>query len=134
MELSYEHAEAVGLPLWGQDEAGPYQAIPQPGENWHPAGKPTLHPHEYVRGGTARLLTLFHPATGLVRAKGMLSAPNTVLHPWVQGELQSVLDRLDKQPSTVRVPLQMIIHSFLPGSSSGDPTKVPNLSLLSSSS
>jgi hypothetical protein len=64
-----------------------------------------LHPHEYVRGGTAKLLTLFHPATGLVRAKGVLSAPNTVLHPWVQGELQSVLDRLDKQPSTVRVPL-----------------------------
>ena len=105
IEQAYEHAEAAGLPLWCQDEAGPYQAIPQPGENWHPAGKPTLQPHEYVRGGTAKLLTLFHSATGLVRAKGVLSAPNTVLHPWVQGELQNVLDQLDKQPPTVRVPL-----------------------------
>ncbi|GHO61766.1 hypothetical protein KSC_006580 [Ktedonobacter sp. SOSP1-52] len=58
-----------------------------------------------MRGGTAKLLTLFCPVTGLVRAKGVLSAPNAVLHPWVQGELQSILDQLDKQPSTVRVPL-----------------------------
>ncbi len=93
------------MPLWCQDEAGPYQAIPQPGEHWHPAGKPALQPHEYVRGGTAKLLTLFCPVTGLVRAKGVLSAPNAVLHPWVQGELQSILDQLDKRPPTVRVPL-----------------------------
>lgn len=105
IELAYEYAEAAGLPLWCQDEAGPYQAIPQPGEQWHPAGRPPLQPHEYVRGGTAKLLTLFHPATGLVRAKGVLSAPNAVLHPWVQEELQKVLDQLDKQPPTVRVSL-----------------------------
>jgi hypothetical protein len=105
IEQAYELAEAAGLPLWCQDEAGPYQAIPQPGENWHPAGKPTVQPHEYVRGGTAKLLTLFHPATGLVQAKGVLSAPNAVLHPWVQEELQSILDQLDKKPPTVRVPL-----------------------------
>jgi hypothetical protein len=35
-----------------------------------------------VRGGTAKLLTLLCPATGDVRAKGVLSAPNAVLHPW----------------------------------------------------
>lgn len=58
-----------------------------------------------MRGGTAKLLTLFCPATGLVRAQGVLSAPNAVLHPWVQGELQSALDQLDTQPPTVRVPL-----------------------------
>ena len=53
-------------------------------------GKPTLQPHEYVRGGTAKLLTLFRPATGDVHAKGVLSAPNAVLHPWLQEELQRV--------------------------------------------
>jgi transposase len=54
IELAYKQAEAAGLPLWCQDEAGPYQAIPQLGENWHPEGKPALQPHEYVRGGTAK--------------------------------------------------------------------------------
>jgi hypothetical protein len=38
-------------------------------------------PHEYIRGGTAKLLTLFRPATGEVRAKGVPRAPNAVLHP-----------------------------------------------------
>ena len=28
------------MALWCQDEAGPYQAIPQPGATWHPAGHP----------------------------------------------------------------------------------------------
>lgn len=75
IELAYEQAEAVGLPLWCQDEAGPYQAVPHQGETWHPDGKPTTQPHEYVRGGTAKLLTLFRPATGQVQAKGVLSPP-----------------------------------------------------------
>ena len=33
-------AEAAGVELWCQDEAGPYQAIPQPGASWQPEGKP----------------------------------------------------------------------------------------------
>ncbi len=82
IELAYHIAEAAGIELWCQDEAGPYQAIPQPGEDWHLLGYPRLLPHEYARGGTAKLLTLFRPATGEVRAKGVLSAPNAVLHPW----------------------------------------------------
>src|SRR5258708_39248938 len=84
IEDAYELAEEAGLPLWCQDEAGPYQAIPQPGEDWHLQGKPTMQPHEYVRGGTAKLLTLLRPATGDVLANGVLSAPNAVLHPWLQ--------------------------------------------------
>jgi hypothetical protein len=40
------------------------------------------------------LLTLFHPASGRVRAKGVTSAPNAVLHPWLQAELEQVLAAL----------------------------------------
>jgi hypothetical protein len=84
-------AEAAGLELWCQDEAGPYQAVPQPGAAWQPAGKPARLPHEYIRGGTAKLLTLFRPATGVVRATGVTQAPNTVLHPWLKEELAQIL-------------------------------------------
>jgi transposase len=79
------------VPLWCQDEAGPYQAIPQPGPSWQPEGKPACQPHEYVRGGTAELLTLFRPATGEVRARPVAQVTNAVLHPWLQQELDAIL-------------------------------------------
>jgi hypothetical protein len=94
IERAYRWAEAAGIPLWCQDEAGPYQAIPQPGASWAPVGCPARQPHEYIRGGTAKLLTLFRPATGEVRAKGVTSAPNAVLHPWLRDELTQVLATL----------------------------------------
>ena len=80
--------------MWCQDEAGPYQAIPQPGPSWQPAGRPARRPHEYVRGGTAKLLTLFRPATGEVRARPVERAPNSVLHPWLKRELEAILAAL----------------------------------------
>ena len=86
------------MPVWCQDEAGPYQAIPQPGASWAPVGCPRRQPHEYVRGGTVKLLTLFRPATGEVRARGVTSAPNAVLHPWLKGELTQILAGLPKVP------------------------------------
>src|SRR6266700_2137818 len=92
IELAYLIGEQAGLQVWCQDEAGPYQAIPQAGSTWHRAGHPKGQPHEYTREGTAKLLTLFRPATGQVRAKGVLSAPNAVLHPWLQAELAQVLE------------------------------------------
>jgi DDE superfamily endonuclease len=94
IELAYHGAEPAGVLVWCQDEAGPYQAIPQPGASWQPSGQPLRQPHEYIRGGTAKLLTLFRPATGEVRAKGVSNAPNAVLHPWLQGELTQVLATL----------------------------------------
>jgi hypothetical protein len=94
IEQAYRLAEAAGVPVWCQDEAGPYQAIPQPGANWQPEGHPARQPHEYVRGGTAKLLTLFRPATGEVRATGVSTAPNTVLHPWLQEELTQIVAML----------------------------------------
>ena len=57
-------------------------------------GLPVRLPHEYLRGGTAKLLTLFRPATGEVRGKGVTQAPNTVLHPWLKVELEQVLAAL----------------------------------------
>lgn len=84
-------AEALGLPLWCMDEAGPYQAIPQPGVGWCPVGHPGRQPHEYIRGGTAKLLTLFRPATGELRAAPVLRTPNAVLHPWLQAQLTAIL-------------------------------------------
>jgi hypothetical protein len=86
------------VPVWCQDEAGPYQAIPHGGASWEPEERPACQPHEYIRGGTAKLLTLFHPATGTVRVKGVTSAPNVVLHPWLQAELAAILAALPSSP------------------------------------
>jgi hypothetical protein len=74
IESAYRVAEAAGVPVWCQDEAGPYQAIPQPGANWQPERQPARLPRAYVRGGTAKLLTPFRPAIGEVRAKGVTCA------------------------------------------------------------
>ena len=64
--------------MWCQDEAGPYQAIPQPGPSWQPAGRPARRPHEYVRGGTAKLLTL--PGYGSVLdARRLQRVPDLLL-------------------------------------------------------
>jgi hypothetical protein len=98
IERAYTGGERLGLAVWCQDEAGPYQAIPQPGPSWQPEGHPARQPHEYVRGGTAKLLTLFHPATGAVRAQPVARAPNAVLHPWLKAELEAILADLSPPP------------------------------------
>ncbi len=87
-------AEQAGIPVWCEDEAGPYQAIPQPGESWQPEGQPACQPHEYIRGGTAKMLTLFHPATGQVRALPVSQSTNAILHPWMKEELTQILAEL----------------------------------------
>ena len=93
--LAYrEGAREGGVPVWCQDEAGPYQAIPQAGARWRPRGHPARQPHEYMRNGTATLLTLFHPATGTVRAHGVTSSAHAVLHPWLQAQLTQILSAL----------------------------------------
>src|SRR5437588_1680136 len=94
IERAYREAEAAGIVLCNQDEAGPYQTVPSPGESWETQGDPARQPHEYIRNGTAKLLTLFRPATGEVQAKGVRSAPNVVLHPWLQAELEAILATL----------------------------------------
>ena len=84
--------------MWNQDEAGPYQAIPYPGKSWEEESHPELQPHEYIRNGTAKILTLFHPASGEVRVKGVTSSANVVLHPWLQEQLTEILTALPEKP------------------------------------
>src|SRR5512140_1152418 len=104
IELACEQAEAAGIVQLNEDEAGPYQAIPQPGAAWQPEGHPALLPHEYERGGTAKLLTLFRPATGEIRAKGVVSVTNAVLHPWLKRELGALLAEIEKQQPAETLP------------------------------
>jgi hypothetical protein len=98
IERAYAEAERLGLAVWAADEAGPYQAVPQPGTRWQPVGRPARYPHEHVRHGTAKLLTLFHPASGQVRAKGVPSCTNVVLHAWLEEELTAILAALPEAP------------------------------------
>lgn len=104
IELAYEQAEAAGIVQLNQDEAGPYQATPQPGGSWQPEGRPAVPPHEYERGGTAKLLTLFRPATGQVRAKGVVSATNAVLHPWLKEQLTTLLAEIEQDHPRAELP------------------------------
>jgi hypothetical protein len=62
--------------------------------HWQPLGWPARYPHEHVRHGTAKLLTLFHPVTGQVRVKGVTRCPNVVLHAWLEAEVSAILDSL----------------------------------------
>lgn len=94
IEKAYHTGEKLGLSVWTQDEAGPYQPLPYPGASWPPLDHPALQPHEYIRNGTAKLLPLFHPATGQVRVKGVMSSANEGLHPWLKEELRAILQSL----------------------------------------
>ncbi len=80
--------------MWTQDEAGPFQTVPYPGGSGQPIGQPRRQPHEYLRPGTAKLLTLLHPMSGEVRVKGVTHCTNAVLHPWLQEALSAILATL----------------------------------------
>lgn len=83
---------------WCHDQAGPYQTVPHPGASWQPTGQPARQPAEYIRNGTAKVLTLFHPVTGQVRVQGVTHSPNAVLHPWLKQELTAILAQLPQPP------------------------------------
>ncbi len=98
IESAYQTGAALGLAVWTQDEAGPYQTRPYVGASWQLVTNPAKQPHEYFRDGTAKLLTLFHPASGQVRVKGVTRTTNAVLHPWLKGELLAILQTLPENP------------------------------------
>ncbi|HEY1186619.1 MAG TPA: hypothetical protein VGE74_03130 [Gemmata sp.] len=107
IEDAYTQGASLGLEVWCEDEAGPFQAIPHPGSSWQPEGHPARQPHEYVRGGTAKVLTLFRPADGHVRVEGTTTCPNTVLHPWLTRELADLVAQL---PAPHRPPKRPARH------------------------
>jgi transposase len=101
IEDAYRLGEAMGLSVWCTDQAGPFQTVPYPGQAWCLEGEPTRQPHESLRNGTAKTLTLFHPADGHVRIEGATACPNTVLHPWLKQELAAILTTMPGPPTTV---------------------------------
>jgi hypothetical protein len=99
IEDAYRLGEGLGLSVWCTDQAGPFQTVPYPGQSWRPEGDPARLPHEYLRAGTAKILTLFHPADGHVRLHGVTTCPNTVLHGWLKRELTAILAELPTPPA-----------------------------------
>jgi hypothetical protein len=101
IEQAYTLGEKLGLAVWTQDEAGPFQCKPHAGQTWHEPGQPPRQSHEYLRHGTAKLLVLFHPASGAVRALGVRRCPNSTLHPWLKREFTAILAALPPAPAEV---------------------------------
>jgi hypothetical protein len=101
IEQAYTLGAGLGLAVWTQDEAGPFQCKPVAGQQWHEPGQPLRQSHEYLRHGTANLLVVFHPATGEVRAKGVRQCTHAVLHPWLKAELAAILAVLPPAPALV---------------------------------
>src|SRR3954452_9382064 len=87
----------MGLAVWCEDEAGPFQTVPYPGRRWRPQGRPALQPHECVRAGTSKVLTLFEPATGQVHLRPVTCSPNPMLHGWLQESLDAIFVALPIQ-------------------------------------
>jgi transposase len=100
IEQAYTLGAQLGLSVWCEDEAGPFQAVPHPGVSWQPRGRPAQQPHEYIRGGTTKILTLFHPATGQVRLQSATRCTNAILHPWLRERLSAILAELPPSGSS----------------------------------
>ena len=100
IEDAYTVGASLGLAVWCEDEAGPFQAVPHAGTSWQPEGHPARQPHEYVRNGTAKVSTPFRPSDGRVRIEGATSVTDAVLHPWAKRELAAVLAELPTPPPT----------------------------------
>jgi len=101
IERAYKLGESLGLAVWTSDQAGPFQTAAYPGSSWGLKGHPKHQSHEYIRTGTAKMLTLFHPAGGQVRVKGVTRCPNDVLHPWLKQELTAILAALPQPTAAV---------------------------------
>lgn len=94
IERAYRMGKTLGLPVWVEDEAGPYRTEPYQGSSWQPEEHPAHQSHEYHPNGIVKMLTLFHPKTGELRVKGIRSCTNAVLHPWLKKELSEILAQL----------------------------------------
>jgi hypothetical protein len=85
--------------------------VSHPEVSWQPRGHPATQPHEHIRGGTTKILTLFHPASGQVRLQATKQCTNAVLHPWLRERLTEILAELPapaaRDPATTRAAWQM---------------------------
>jgi len=109
IEQAYQTGEKLGLAVWTTDQAGPFQTVPYPGHSWERQGQPQRQPHEYIRNGTAKLLTLFRPADGQLRTKGVTSCTNAVLHGWLKQQLSEILAAL---PDPITAPTPEAIQTI----------------------
>src|SRR4051812_9644005 len=96
------HARPAGRP--GGLVPGRGRAVPHPGDSWRPIGRPATQPHEYLRQGTAKVLTLSHPATGQVRIRPAASGTNAVLHGWLKEALAVIVAALPAGTATTNDP------------------------------
>jgi hypothetical protein len=103
IEQAYTLGAQLGLSVWCEDEAGPFQAVPHAGVSWQPREHPAKQPHESIRGGTTKILTLFHPASGQVRLQQAARGTNAVLHPWLRERLSEILTEVSA-PAPARDP------------------------------
>jgi transposase len=101
IERAYLIGERLGLPVWCEDEAGPYQTIPQAGPSWQCKGHPVRQDHQYIRGLPTKLLTLFRPTTGELRAEPVEHTTNAILHPWLKQHLGAILEQCPPAPEVV---------------------------------
>ncbi|MGH3180519.1 MAG: helix-turn-helix domain-containing protein [Streptosporangiaceae bacterium] len=115
IERAYRLGESLGMQVWCEDEAGPYQAIPQAGSSWQRQGQPIRQAHQYERGGTMKLLTLFRPATGELRAEAVDRAPNAILHPWLKAELGAIMQQCEPAPGAASTGRRWADWDIYPG-------------------
>ena len=101
IEQAYQTGEKLGIAVYTEDEAGVFQTVPTPGSSWQIERQPQQQPHEYIRNGTAKLLTLFHQADNFLVNEQSLVNPisYTALNeavfckPWVKNYQVTPLGR-----------------------------------------
>jgi hypothetical protein len=100
--------------------------------HWRPTTSPARYPHEHIRHGTAKLPTLFHPASGLVHVKGVTSAANEVLHPWLKAEVSAILATLPEPPAQLEAERRAAWERWQGGLTAGStlPDRLPPLRML----
>ena len=101
IEKAYRLGEKMGLAVWVEDEAGPYQTTPYCRRK---AGSrkviPVHQPHEYIRNGTAKMVTLISSGHWGGAVQGVTQSTNAILHPWIKEQIGEILKDLARETGT----------------------------------
>ena len=89
IERAYREGEKTGISVWGVDQAGPFQTMPYPGSSWEMQGKPARHPHQHLRNGTAKLMSLLPSGYGEGSGQRSEELQQRGAPPLAQGALES---------------------------------------------